>query len=73
MRSHLIKKESKLPLRFSYPLAEAVGPLPHKERHFSFPLTALISQRSGDQSLPRARWAIKQTAPENRRMRKTLI
>ena len=64
---YLIKKQSQLSLRFSNPLTEAVCSFPHKERHLSFPLTALIGQRSGYQGFPCSWRTIKQTAPKDKR------
>lgn len=72
MRSfvYLIKKQSKLPLWFPHPFTKAVSPLPHEESHFSFPLTALIGQRSGHKGFSCARRTVKQTAPKDRKTKK---
>lgn len=64
---YLIKKQSQLSLRFSNPLTEAVRSFPHEERNLSFPLTALIGQRSGYQGFPCSWRTIKQTAPKDKR------
>lgn len=49
---YLVKKQPQLSLRFSDPFTEAVGSFPHKERHFSFSLTALVGQRSSYEGFP---------------------
>lgn len=59
--SHLLEQKPQLALRLAHPLAEAVGSLPHEERHLPVAGAALVGQRSGDQRLPRPRRTVKQT------------
>lgn len=59
--SHLLEQKPQLALRLAHPLAEAVGSLPHEERHLPVAAAALVGQRSGDQRLPRPRRTVKQT------------
>lgn len=62
--SHLLEQKPQLALRLAHPLAEAVGSLPHEERHLPVAVAALVGQRSGDQRLPRPRRTVKQTTSE---------
>lgn len=62
--SHLLEQKPQLALRLAHPLAEAVGSLPHEERHLPVAVAALVGQRSGDERLPRPRRTVKQTTSE---------
>lgn len=61
MSVYLFEQQPQLPLRLAHPLAEAVGSLPHEERHFPVAVAALVGQRPGDQRLPRPGRTVKQT------------
>lgn len=67
---YLVKQQSQLSLRFSHPFTQTVSSFSHEERHFLFPLTALISQRSGYQSFSSSWRPVKETAPKNRQKHK---
>lgn len=63
--SDLIEEQPELPLRLPHPLAEAVGALPHEERHLLVPLAALVGQGPSHQRLPSAGGPVEQAASGN--------